>query len=101
MVSGKPQVAVDKETAHLFAGHIVIIRQPAAGRIVYAVIHKSCKKIQLKAPDILALFLVQDHQTLSAASADRNPVGSFFIMYFEMSPDDIRFHNRLLYFKSN
>ena len=101
MVSGKPQVAVDKEAAHLFAGHVVIIRQSAGSRIVYTVIHKSRKKIQLQAPDVLTLFLVQDHQGLPAAPADRDPVGSFFIMYFEMSPDDIRFHNRLLYFKSN
>ena len=41
-------------------------------------------------------FLIKDHKTLPAASADRNPVGSLFIMHFKVSSYDVRFHNRLL-----
>ena len=98
VVPCQPQVPVDKEAAHFFAGHIVVIGQSAARGIVHAVIYKTREKIQFQTPDVLTLFLVEDHQAFSASPADRDSIGSLFVMYFEMSPADLRFHNRLLYF---
>ena len=92
MVSRVADVAVNEIVSHLLAGHIIVIRQAAARRIVHTIIDKACKQIQFQAPDKLSFSLVQDGKALPAAPSQRDSIGSPLITALQMPSSDFCCH---------